>query len=62
MSQLLNHNYVQEFDNLDTPISSSSLLRTVAPEKQALTTGELAELIKFDRLNDEDSDNSATSR
>lgn len=63
ISQLLNHAYDQEYDNLDTPINSSSLLRTVAPDRQALTTGEIAELIKYDRLNiDDDSDTSSTSR
>lgn len=63
ISQLLNHSYDQEYDNLDTPLSTSSLLRAVAPERQALTAGEVAELVKYDRLSiEDDSDTSSTSR
>lgn len=63
ISQLLNNTYDQEYDSLDTPLTSSSLLRAVAPEKQALTAGEVAELVKYDRLSiEDDSDTSSTSR
>lgn len=61
MSQLLNGDVNCEQDNLDTPVTSSSFLRAVAPERQALTTGEVAGLLKYDRLGEEDSDNSDTT-
>ena len=44
----------QEDLDLDTPINSNhpahSLLRHIAPERQAITLGELVELLKADQL------------
>lgn len=51
--------YITDDENLDTAINSSAFLRAVAPERQALTTGEIVELVKYDRLNnDEDLEHS----
>lgn len=60
MQQLINgFSNCDNDDSLDTPLSSSSLLRAVAPEKQALTTGEVVELIKYDSLDPEDDSDSS---
>lgn len=47
-----NHTTVADEDlMLDTPVSSSHpIVRYVAPDKQALTVGELVELVKADHL------------
>lgn len=54
-SQLLNG--ITEFDleqsELEEPVNSSTILRTIAPERQALTQGELVELVKYDQLEEE---------
>ncbi|XP_066991225.1 uncharacterized protein [Anabrus simplex] len=43
----------QEDFELDTPVANShALLRHIAPEKQALTLGELVELLKADQLSE----------
>lgn len=38
---------------LDIPIENSTILRTLLPQRQALTQGELVELVKYDQLVDE---------
>lgn len=52
MHQLMNT--IAEFDIqqsiFEEPIDSSPILRTIAPEKQALTQGELLELVNYDQL------------
>lgn len=54
-NQLLNG--ITEFDleqsELEEPVNSSTILRTIAPERQALTQGELVELVKYDQLEEE---------
>lgn len=35
---------------LDTPIANSALLRSLLPHRQALTIGELVELLQHDQL------------
>lgn len=39
--------------DLNTPIDNSTILRAIAPQKQALTQGELVELVKYDQLIEE---------
>lgn len=45
-----------EILELEEPISNSQILRTIAPQKQALSQGEIVELVKYDQLKDDDSD------
>ncbi|KAJ8916870.1 hypothetical protein NQ315_005877 [Exocentrus adspersus] len=47
---------VEEAIELEETIPNSSILRTIAPQKQALTQGEIVEFIKYDQLKDDDSD------
>ncbi|KAJ4444608.1 hypothetical protein ANN_06404 [Periplaneta americana] len=63
-----NTSVTQEDLDLDAPISSShpahALLRHIAPERQAITLGELVELLKADQLAEilaEDSKDSDTN-
>ncbi|KAJ8959113.1 hypothetical protein NQ318_022370 [Aromia moschata] len=46
----------EELIELEEPVSNSQLLRTIAPQKQALTQGEVVSLVKYDQLKDDDSD------
>lgn len=52
MQQLLCgiENCTTEDDTLETPVPNSTILRAIAPEKQALTTGELVDLVNYDQL------------
>ncbi|XP_074032000.1 uncharacterized protein isoform X2 [Leptinotarsa decemlineata] len=55
----------EEILNLDEPVSSSQILRTIAPQKQALNHGEIVELVKHDQLkkeNDLETEDSANSK
>lgn len=45
---------INEDSDLDIPVENSAILRTLAPQKQALTQGELVELVKYDQLVNED--------
>ncbi|KAK4874092.1 hypothetical protein RN001_013452 [Aquatica leii] len=57
MQQLLKNDYDSNVnDSLDTPIEHSTLLRTLAPERQALTQGERVTLIQYDQLIDNEND------
>lgn len=57
MLHLMNGDYddSEELD-LNTPVENSSILRTIAPHRQALTQGELVELVKYDQLVDEEAE------
>lgn len=46
----------EEIIELDEPISNSQILRTIAPQKQAINQGEIVELVKYDQLKNDDSD------
>lgn len=46
----------EEIIEFDEPISNSQILRTIAPQKQALYQGEIVELVKYDQLKNDDSD------
>lgn len=46
----------EEIIELDEPISNLQILRTIAPQKQALNQGEIVELVKYDQLRNDDSD------
>ncbi|XP_022917041.1 coiled-coil domain-containing protein 32 [Onthophagus taurus] len=58
MNQLLNNTqYSEDVDlELDEPIESSTVLRAITPQKQALTQGEIVELVKYDQLKEDDSE------
>ncbi|KAF2897342.1 hypothetical protein ILUMI_08837 [Ignelater luminosus] len=43
-----------EDDTLDTPCKDSAILRTLAPEKQALTQGERVPLVEYNELVNEE--------
>ncbi|KRT83773.1 hypothetical protein AMK59_3564 [Oryctes borbonicus] len=42
--------------SLDEPIESTTIMRTIMPQKQALTQGEIVELLKYDRLENPETD------
>ncbi|KAG5891517.1 hypothetical protein JTB14_014441 [Gonioctena quinquepunctata] len=46
----------EEILNLDEPVPNSQILRTIAPHKQALSQGEIVELVKYDQLKEEEND------
>lgn len=57
MQALINSdNISDEIIDLDTPVENSTILRTILPQRQALTQGELVELVHYDQLIEE-SDN-----
>ncbi|KAF5270712.1 hypothetical protein FQA39_LY01450 [Lamprigera yunnana] len=58
MQQLLSADYntVVGEQSFDTPVENSTILRTIAPEKQALTEGERVTLIEYDQLVDNETD------
>lgn len=58
MQALLNSDSVDEILDLDTPIENSTILRTILPQRQALTQGELVELVHYDQLIEENDINS----
>lgn len=62
MQALLNSdNLSEEIINLDTPVENSAILRTILPQRQALTQGELFELVQYDQLiNESDISNQNT--
>lgn len=41
--------------SLDEPVDSPAIMRTIMPQKHALTQGEIVELLKYDRLENLDS-------
>lgn len=54
MQALLNSdNISDEIIDLDTPVENSTILRTILPQRQALTQGELVELVQYDQLIEE---------
>ncbi|KAJ8946790.1 hypothetical protein NQ314_008773 [Rhamnusium bicolor] len=58
MQQLLNSaiHLDEEIIELEESIPHSQILRTIAPQKQALNQGEIVELVKYDQLKDDESD------
>lgn len=55
MQALLNSdNLNDELLDFDTPVENSAILRTILPQRQALTQGELVELVQYDQLIEED--------
>lgn len=63
MQQLLQGtDFDQDNSELEAPVNASAILRAIAPERQALTSGEIVELVKYDLLNpEEDGDHSDTA-
>lgn len=45
-----------EDDTLDVPCKDSAILRTLAPEKQALTQGERVPLVEYNELVNEEAE------
>ncbi|GJQ80116.1 hypothetical protein Trydic_g19397 [Trypoxylus dichotomus] len=58
LNQLLNGPECARSDDLslDEPVESTAIMRTIMPQKQALTQGEIVELLKYDRLESSDTD------
>lgn len=58
LNQLLNGpEYIHSDDLvLDEPVESTAIMRTILPQKQALTQGEIVELLKYERLENSDID------
>lgn len=53
LQQLLNGDInLEENLTLEAPLSNSALLRTILPQKQALTQGEIVQFAKYDQLVD----------
>lgn len=40
----------ENLDVFETPVSQSAILRAIAPDRQALTSGEVIELVKHEIL------------
>ena len=57
MRQLLNDSgyTCEEYSYEDEPITSSQIVKLVAPQRQALTQEEVLELVKHDHLTEKDS-------
>lgn len=58
LNELLNRSEYIHSDDLvlDEPVESTAIMRTILPQKQALTQGEIVELLKYERLENSDAD------